>query len=111
MTKYKLSKDDAKKLRVLAGQLPKTYQDGGICHVVLGKELINQGKTHLDNDKPIIPTKLYKVKNSDKRPVNHFKRLCTAYRQGGVDRAKKYCEQVFTLNNTQFVPKFNNPFA
>lgn len=110
MTK-KISKYDLKQLRILSGKLPRTFQDGCMSVSVLGKDLITQGKTQLDTGKAIEPMKQYRLEVADKIPVNHFRRLQTVYKDGGVPRVKKYCDEIVSLHNTKYSVKFNNPFA
>lgn len=107
----KITKADLKQLRILAGKLPRTYQDGEVSVSMMGSELMKNGRFHTKDGKAIDPNKAYKMQVADKRPVNHFRRLQTAYKDGGVPQVKKYCNGVVELVNAKSTLKFNNPFA
>lgn len=84
----KLTKELKKGLTLVAGKLPETTEP--FRKKVTGAQLLKENITHLPDGTPVLPIGgLYR--REGQRPVNHARRLCAAYEQGGHAGVLAYC--------------------
>lgn len=94
-----ITKKNIKFIKKLSGLLPVTHQGGEQFRQIKGSALVSRGIVWDKNGKSIDPDSTYEFKTEQPIQVNHFRRMKTLLKTGGVPAVKKYCDDVFDLCN------------
>lgn len=103
MSQLKLTKADIKALKRIADRLPPCFVDVEVHRAVPGETLIRMDIKEVQG-KPVKPDKTYMAKVSDRKFVDHLRRMKRIFESGkGMDGIKAYQDGVLEVNRKKDV--------